>query len=241
MLLRRLLTITALVVTASLSLSDRAHANYDTSTSVASIVDPGGGLLQQFPVPPPANATFTDPRLGTQLTPAGYATFVDGGGSTVYLVNQVLTNVSGTSGVNESIFVSTPAGVTDNSTWTINLLVAVRNLTGVGPVGQFGNGSNVAISATYVVSSTSPGGGSFGSSALPSYIAPTSIIVGPNSFTLGLPGGATGGNVNGTTNNGGISGTITTGAIPEPASVVMLGCGLAGVIGLGLRRKKKLS
>ena len=42
MILRRLFTLTALAVAALLSLSDRAHANYDTSTSVASITDPGG-------------------------------------------------------------------------------------------------------------------------------------------------------------------------------------------------------
>jgi hypothetical protein len=250
MILRRLFTLIALTVAASLSLSDRAHASYDTSVSVASVT--GTGVLLNVPgtVAGQGTVSFTNTNLlpvGTQLTPAGYFAFTDGGGSTVYLVNQVLIGVSGTSGVNESLYVATPAGVVDNSTWTVNLLVSVTNPSSVpgpaGGTGQFGGTGSIAESVTYTVSSTAPGttpaSGSYGTLALPTFTSPTTIIVGPNSFTLGLPGGATGGNVNQTQNNGGISGTITTGAIPEPASVVMLGAGLVGVVGLSLWRKKK--
>ena len=72
---------------------------------------------------------------------------MDGGGSTVYLVNQVAHGRSGTSGINEAIFVSTPSGVTDNSTWTINLLVTVTNTTGWLRAGNLETG-NIAVSAT---------------------------------------------------------------------------------------------
>ena len=43
--------------------------------------------------------------------------------------------------------------------------------------------------------------------------------------------------VNGGTGN--ISVRVTPNFIPEPASMIMLGCGLVGVPGLGLRRMKK--
>ena len=52
-------------------------------------------------------------------------------------------------------------------------------------------------------------------------------------------------NANGGSSTGGIASysdvrnLINTGVIPEPASVVMLGAGLMGVLGLGLRRTKK--
>jgi len=240
MILRRLFTLAVLAVAALLSLSDRAHATYDTSTSVASVT-PVGGVFMSPLVQFPTATSFTDGGgLGTVTFTGfakGYSDFVDQAGSTIYFVNQVAPMQSGVNGINESIYVSTPSGVTDNSTWTVNLLVSVANPTGSLPATNFGTGG-IAETATFVMSSTVAGSGSYSPTALPTFSAPTTIIVGPNSFTLSSSGAA-GGAFNQSTTNGAVSAAVFSTAIPEPASVVMLGSGLAGVIGLGLRRRKK--
>ena len=247
MIVRRFLTLTALVVAASLSLSGRANAAYETSVSVNSISDPGGGALTQFP----AATSFTDGRLNSDMpisTPNGYSTFVDAGGSTIYFVNQVLTGLNGSSTVNEALFVST-ASASDLSTWSVNLQIAVNNPSGTPPAVFFGSGTTTAAvseTATFVMNITD-GSGSVTPTqpngqppSTPVLSGMTTIIVGTNSFLLNSQS-ALGQQANASVNNGGVAANITSGTIPEPASVVMLGGGLAGVLVLSLRRRSKVA
>jgi hypothetical protein len=233
MILRRLVTLTALALALTLGLSGRANASYDTSVSVTSVNDPGGGSVTLVPGP----ASFVNTQFTTGPTtvqaPAGYATFIDAGGSTIYLVNQVLTNLTLTNGVNESIFVAAAPGNNDTSSWTANLLISVRNPSQTGSVVSFGT-SSIAETAAF-----SMNGSSYAPTGLTPpnlfFTSPTAINLGGSTFSL-ANAGAAGGNANNSNNNGAISATISN--TPEPASVVMLGTGVVGIIGFTARRRR---
>jgi hypothetical protein len=260
MILRRFFTLAVLAVAVSLSFSGRANASYDTTTSVFGVSGtgvvvgtvPGTGPTGQSLTPTTPFTIATSP-LPTTITPTnGWFGFVDGGGSTIYLVNQVLgptTNpppLVGLSVANEALFVSAGTGVNDTSTWTATLQIGVANPGGGATLGSpivyFGSGTTAAAgveSATYVMSIASGAGGAIPTPPTPTLSGALAIIVGSNSFLLSNPSALLQ-QSNATTNNGGIGAAITTGAIPEPASVVILGSGLAGVLVLGLRRRSKV-
>jgi hypothetical protein len=243
MILRRFFTLTALALAVSLGLSDRANASYDTSVSTSSVNAPGGTIggvpgtnAQGFGT----GTSFTNTEFTTGSTtvpaPAGWFAFVDAGGSTIYLVNQLLTNQTGTIGVNESVYVAAAPGVSDSSSWTANLVISVTNPSTTGSTGNFGTGS-VSETAAFTMSGTAY----FPTSLAPpnlQFTSPTTIVLSNTAFTLFSPGAA-GGNANNSNNNGAISANVSTASVPEPTSLVMLGSGLAGVIGLGLRRMRR--
>jgi len=243
MILRRFFTLTALALAVSLGLSDRANASYDTSVSTSSVNAPGGtigtvpgttaqgiGIGTSF-----VNSQFTIGST-TVATPQGWFAFIDAGGSTIYLVNQVLTNQTGVVGVNESIFVAAAPGTNDTSSWTANLVISVTNPSTTGTSKAFGT-SSIAETAAFTMSGSSYAPTSLAPPNL-FFTSPTSIVIGTSAFNLINPGAA-GGNANNSNNNGAISAVITTSAVPEPASVVMLGSGFAGVIGFVTRRRMK--
>jgi len=232
MILRRFFTLVALAVAALLSLSDRANAGYDYSTSV-----PIGNVTGASVGPATSSAAFTLTG-GTTITPSNsqvpYTFFTDGGGSTIYLVNSSATNVG--YGVNtgapvENVYVSTPVGVTDKSTWSFTEIITVTNQSvSLGPPNATGTFTETA---QYVMNVTGGTGNAQISSV--ALTGPTSITIGANSFSINTPT-QTQVQVNNAT-PGAVGANITS--IPEPASVVMLGVGLVGVAGLGLRRMKK--
>jgi hypothetical protein len=228
MILRRFFMLTALAVAVSLSLGGRAHANYDVSTSVASI-NPGGGSVLLTNVAGP----IVDGILGTIAAPAGFSKFTDGAGSTIYLVNDFNGNQApgfvGT--VNQAIFVST--SVADTGSWSFTETITVFN-----PNGQTTTKGTFTQTATYQMS---VGGVPLTGSAIgqsTSLTPPTTIQVGTSTFTISNPQ-TNSQPINNSLNNAGVSANLT--AVPEPATVVMLGAGLAGVIAFGVRRRSKLS
>jgi hypothetical protein len=230
MILRRFFTLTALVVAASLSLSDRANAGYDFSTTIASVV--GGTSVST------GTGAFTLGG-GTVITPASsqvpYTFFVDAGGSTVYLVNSSGANVPygvNTAVANVNVYVASPTTSTDHSTWSFTDTITITNPSGGG--GSVGTFQETA-QYTMNVSPGSPASGTAQVTSAAAYVGPTAISIGGTPFSLNTPL-STQFNVNNATN--GTVGTNIT-SVPEPASVVMLGAGLVGVVGLGLRRKKK--
>jgi len=121
MLLRRLFTLIALTVAASLSLSDRAHAGYDVSTQVPTANISGSGTISGQTLVL-GSGSFTVPGIngGTVSTTNGYTSFVDGAGSTIWLVNSSFTNFSGNPfTANEFVYGDLKAGDTSSFTFTI--------------------------------------------------------------------------------------------------------------------------
>jgi len=231
MIVRRIFTLTALVVAASLSLSDRANAGYDYSTSVSSVTDTGGGGT----TPIPAGSTISIGGTNVPVTFGG-TKFVDAGGSTIFLLDSFTSNFpTGTpAGPVENIFISTPGGVSDSSTWSFQETIKITN-----PSASLGGSAtgNLVVTAQYVMQVTGGAGSAILTPGSATSVGPTSVTVGGNSFFLTNVGASSTVQVNNSSTNAALGANINT--IPEPASVVMLGGGLIGVMALGLRRRRR--
>jgi hypothetical protein len=229
MILRRLFTLTALVVAASLSLSGRANASYDVSTSISGTS--GLTLLATIPTTSPAVTTTTINGAAITTTYGG-AEYSDSQGSTIWLINSFSTpNLPGTSPATatENTFITFKTG--DGSTWSFTDTITVVNPS--GPPNGGNSNSQFNETATYMMGTNSANQTPTGSQ--PTLGSVTAIVINGNSFVLSNPNGSSIQYNN--TSAGSVTANITS--VPEPASVVMLGIGLVGVVGLGLRRMKK--
>jgi hypothetical protein len=213
--------LTALAVAASLCLSDRANAAYDVSTSIQSVT--GVPAISNLSLNAPGSFVITGANGGTVAAPFGFTSFNDGAGSTIYLVNSNFTGFNGSLfTANENVYGNLVGG--DTTSFTFTMLVKVTNPSLSVNTGTFTE------TATYNLS-----GGSATGASQPT-ISNSSITVGGVSFAIFNPQ-ITSMTGNSASNNGSVSAQITS--VPEPASVVMLGVGLVGVAGVGLRRRKK--
>jgi len=138
MILRRLFTLIALTVAASLSLSDRAHAGYDVSTQVPTANITGSPAIQGTPTLTVGAGTFLVPGIngGLVTTTNGFTTFVDGAGSTIWLVNSSFTNFTGNPfTATEQVYGDLKAG--DTSSFTFTMVIKVTNPSGSATTGSF--------------------------------------------------------------------------------------------------------
>jgi len=228
MLLKRLVTVSVLSLAVSLGLSGRASANYDISTTVPTANITGGSSFTVFN---PGSIAIGG-SIGTVPAPNGGVSFIDGGGSTIYLVNFISSNQFNLTVPNEQVFVSTASG-SDTSTWGFTSLITIFN-----PTGQTTTSGSFSESVQYAMS-VSAGQGGYQRVANPTAVPP-SITVGNSIFSISNPT-ASNGQVN-NPNNGSVSATVTTNLIPgvpEPASVVMLGFGVLGVGGVAFRQSRR--
>jgi hypothetical protein len=239
MIVRRFFALAALAVVASLSLSGVAHAGYDFSTSVpAANVTGASGSVTVSPA-----TSFTDPNLngGNPIsTPFGYTKFADTGGaggsagSTIYLINSYTQNFpvsTAPSTPTTNILISTPSGLSDSSSWAFTSVITITNPSLSGITGTFSERVGYGMQVT-------SGAGSAVSNLGPLFVGATGITVSGIQFFISNPQ-ATSVQVNFTGGNAALSAQINS--IPEPASVVMLGAGLVGVVTLGLRRRLKMA
>jgi hypothetical protein len=209
-----------LLVLAALGLSTPARGSYTVLTAVDSVSAPN------------ATSILTLPTTGSFDIDAGSIGYGHGGtqitlasGVTIYLINTLSTlNQGGAPGnPSEQIYIVASAGVSDSSTIAFSVGYGINGAlnsfvqTGMITLGiQNGAGSYTAV----------------GSSPLP----PGYVSGGYTYSALGTSGN---GDVNSLSNGYiGLSVTaVTSNAVPEPASVAMLGLGLLSVASFAARRR----
>jgi len=179
-----------------------------------------------------ASFTYSDTSVPTTLTfgPSNTSTYtVTPAALSATLAGTQIINIAQMSQTSTQ---TSPPNPTDTTSFTLTLTTTINNQNGGG------SGTITLIGTINITRSDTTG--AFSTFALTS-ILPSSLTLGNFVYTLSSPAYIAP-TIGVTNSNGGLSVAITEtqiGGVPEPASVVMLGSGLVGVIGLGLRRMKK--
>jgi len=221
---KRFAAVTALSAVAILTMGARAQANYSYSTAITITTPPGGGLTISNPAGGP---TVTFGNTSITLLNTSHGPFFVPGSTSLDLTDIQLTSTN-------------PVGPTgDSFSFNYNVALTINNLAPPGT----NDSRTFTVSGTITLTNINAGNGTVNNV----FNTPTSgtVVIGGVTYT-----GAIGQNPNGTNaftsptvnspnNFGSIGGFVTAAAVPEPASIGIMGAGLLGVAGLGLARSRK--
>jgi hypothetical protein len=176
----------------------------------------------------PAGGTTTNTATGTTYTLGG-TTVILGNINAPGPFNGPLTPSTGSITLN-----STNTGSPQAFTLTYTDVLTITDPTPSGSTGKFTVTGNMSFSNVTSTSATVTN--VFSGTLLQSQ------VIGPDNFTVSFGNGMQNDLFSSPTVNGslgGISAAISPVTIPEPTSLALLGTGLVGVLGLGLRRMKR--
>lgn len=219
--MKRMTALAGLVLAASLGLADRAQATYTYSTSITGDSATNGATITN-------NATGTTITLdGTSISLAdtSHGPFFVPGQSTLDVADIALT----------STVPLGPTGTSFSFNYTVNLTV-----NNMAPPGSNAS-ATFPVHGTITLTNVNMGNGTV-----------TNVFTSPTSgMNVNIGGvlytGAVGINPDGsnafaapTVNDGtGNIGGFVIAGVPEPASAVMMGAGVLGIVGVGLARRRR--
>jgi len=218
--MKRMTALAGLVLAASLGLADRAQATYSYSTTITGDSATNGATISN-------TATGTTITLGAtmiMLNDTNHGPFFVPGQASLNTADVILT----------STVPIGPTGTSFSFDYTVNL-----TLNNIAPPGSNAS-ATFPVHGRITLTNVNMGNGTV-----------TNIFTSPNAGTVTIGGviytGAVGLNADGTNafapptvngNAGNIGGFVIAG-IPEPASAVMMGAGVLGIVGVGLARRRR--
>jgi len=221
---KRFALLTGLALLGSLAAGAQADANYSYSSVLTINSGTGGGAISKAA----GISSFT-------LADGAVLQFQDITGATFIVGSPLSPNIANVG------IVPTAPNPGDSFSVTYTDVITITNPSPGGSTGTF------TVTGTLSATNVALTGGLFSGTTQNVYSAPTSpvtISVGGATFTLVVSGTPNVGYATPTigqsvtsTGSGSLSANLTSSVIPEPASVIMVGLGLVGVAGFGLRRR----